>query len=333
MPRAIQWTFSGEPWALWFKDEKICMNLQAKLHTATRGQAILDYWEKKGKFEQGSYLDVDWQATGQAMKAVSIARRHWVSKHSSGHCGTSKMMKRWHQRTSDLCPRCNTEVEDATHVWLCQEPRASTVWVQSINNLRVWLQNQKTDPGIINVLCAKLLAWQSGSTETISVANVDGLREVVLKQDEIGWQSLLEGRPALGWSEVQGRFLQRINSRKSGLRWLTALIQKLWDIAWDMWDNRNRVLHDTETSVARDLQIQQIRDQFGFGKAGLPTEVQALFNGGINVLLLRQPAYQAAWLIRIIAARARTERRNERQNETYSMERAGMLRWLGTSNT
>jgi hypothetical protein len=37
---------------------------------------------------------------------------------------------------------------------------------------------------------------------------------------------------------------------------LTALIQKLWDVAWDMWDHRNRVLHDQEHSVARDLQIQ-----------------------------------------------------------------------------
>jgi hypothetical protein len=93
-PREIQWTIAGEPWALWFKDEKICLNLHAKLHTATRGQATLDYWDKHGKFGQGSYSDIDWQATGQAMKTVSIARRHWVSKHSSGFCGTSKMMYR-----------------------------------------------------------------------------------------------------------------------------------------------------------------------------------------------------------------------------------------------
>jgi hypothetical protein len=36
-----------------------------------------------------------------------------------------------------------------------------------------------------------------------------------------------------------------------------------------MWDNRNRVLHETEHSVARDLQIQQITAEFDMGPAGL----------------------------------------------------------------
>jgi hypothetical protein len=81
---------------------------------------------------------------------------------------------------------------------------------------------------------------------------------VVQKQDEVGLQSLLESRPSLGWSEVPQRYYEWIGSRRSGLRWLTALIQKVWDIAWDMWDNRNQVLYEQEHSVARDLQIQQI---------------------------------------------------------------------------
>jgi hypothetical protein len=51
---------------------------------------------------------------------------------------------------------------------------------------------------------------------------------------------------------VQQRYYEWIGSRRSGLRWLTAQIQKLWDIAWDMWDNRNRVLHEQEHSVARE---------------------------------------------------------------------------------
>jgi hypothetical protein len=230
------------------------------------------------------------------------------------------MMHRWKQRASDLCPRCKTEVEDATHDWKCQDPGTLTVWVQSIANLKVWLQNQRTDPGIIEAICANLLAWQGESAAPVPVATVDGLRAVVQQQDKIGWKILLEGRPVLGWSTVQDRYLQKIHSRRSGLRWLTALIQKLWFIAWDMWDHRNKVLHDTENSVARDLQIQQITDQFAFGKAGLPSEAQALLGRGLKILLHQQPAYQTAWLIWITAARARSERRNERQSGAHSEE-------------
>jgi hypothetical protein len=165
--------------------------------------------------------------------------------------------------------------------------------------------------------------------------NFYALPAVVQKQDAIGWQSFLEGRPSVGWSEVQHRYYEFLDSRRTGLRWLTALIQKLWDVAWDMWDHRNRVLHDQEHSVARDLQIQQITDEFATGSVGLARE--AKLSGGLQSLLQRLPAYQTAWLIRIQAARARAERRDGQrqahQRDTFNPERLGMQRWLGTTNT
>jgi xanthine dehydrogenase molybdopterin-binding subunit B len=85
-----------------------------------------------------------------------------------------------------------------------------------------------------------------------------------------------------------------------------ALIQKLWDIAWDMRDNRNRLLHDTESSVAREVEIEQIPAQFLLGSGGLPTEAKPHFRQGLQRLLRQQPAYQTAWLLRIVAAPART---------------------------
>ena len=157
----------------------------------------MDYWAKRGKYGQGAHSDIDWQATGQAMSKATIPRRHWVSKHSSGFCGTSKMMHRWGKRATNLCPRFLHAVDCATHVWQCQDLCALQVWKQSLANLEVWLKQQRTEPGIIKVLCAKLLAWQSGSTEDILVGAFLGLQEVVQKQDKIGLPSLLEGRPAL----------------------------------------------------------------------------------------------------------------------------------------
>jgi hypothetical protein len=192
------------------------------------------------------------------------------------------------------------EVEDATHVWQCQDPRATNVWTQAIANLEVWLQKQRSQPGIIQVICAKLLAWQRGSTEEKPVGTFHSLPAVVQKQDEVGWQSLLEGRPSLGWSEVQQRYYEWIRSHRSGLRWLTALIQKLWD-------HRNRVLHEQEHSVARDLQIQQITAEFDMGPSGLVPAAQVQFLRGLPSLLRQRPAYQTAWFIRIQDVRVHAE--------------------------
>jgi hypothetical protein len=170
-----------EPWEIWLKDKKICMNLHSTLHNATCGQASLAYWEKRGKFGHGTHSDIDWKATGKAMAKVTISRRHWVAKHSSGFCGTSKMMLLWKKRATDTCPRCLQEGEDATHVWQCQDPRALDVWTQYIAKLEIWMQKQRTQKGIIQVICAKLLAWQRGSTEEIPVGTVHALPAVVQK--------------------------------------------------------------------------------------------------------------------------------------------------------
>jgi hypothetical protein len=43
-PRYRQFTISGNP-GLFGGKTKVCMNLHSTLHTATCGQASLDYWE------------------------------------------------------------------------------------------------------------------------------------------------------------------------------------------------------------------------------------------------------------------------------------------------
>jgi hypothetical protein len=37
-----------------------------------------------------------------------------------------------------------------------------------------------------------------------------------------------------------------IHSRKTGKRWATAIDTKLWDVAWDLWENHKNILHSLE---------------------------------------------------------------------------------------
>jgi hypothetical protein len=53
------------------------------------------------------------------------------------------------ERAIDRCPRCLHEVDDATHVWQCQDPRALAVWTQAIAKLAIWMQKQGMQPGMI----------------------------------------------------------------------------------------------------------------------------------------------------------------------------------------
>ena len=157
-------------------------------------------------------------------------------------------MHRWKQQQSPNCPRCANTVEDAGHIWVCRGDGVDATWETSIRTLRQWMIQQKTLPNLVMVICDRLSAWRNNSRPTIMVSSFLGLRSTVQSQEDVGWRSLLEGLPVRGWAEVQQRYYEFIGSRKTGERWLTALIQKLWDVAWDLWDHRNSVVHDKDSN-------------------------------------------------------------------------------------
>ena len=43
------------------------------------------------------------------------------------------------------------------------------------------------------------------------------------------------------WEEPGGSWA--IGSWHSGLRWMLAVTEKLWDVAWVLWEQRNKFLH------------------------------------------------------------------------------------------
>ena len=81
-----------------------------------------------------------------------------------------------------------------------------------------------------------------------------GLEDAVKLQDLVGWQALLEGCLVPEWTCVQQSYYVWKASIKTGRWWITSLITKLWDVAWDQWDHRNSVLHDSETTLKESRQ-------------------------------------------------------------------------------
>ena len=63
----------------------------------------------------------------------------------------------------------------------------------------------------------------------------------MINQDKMGWDAAFEGNFSTAWIEVQQRYYEFVGSRRTGRRWLISLIKKFWEIAWDLWKDRNRV--------------------------------------------------------------------------------------------
>ena len=74
-----------------------------------------------GKMAGKVFDKVDWVANGKAMEGSAQQFRLWVTKHSSGFCGTNKMLKRWGESITEFCPCCQKigVSEDTRHQMHC----------------------------------------------------------------------------------------------------------------------------------------------------------------------------------------------------------------------
>ncbi len=88
--------------------------------------------------------------------------------------------------------------------------------------------------------------------------------EAVHDQENLGWQNFLEGCMSGKWREIQQRYYTWLGSRKTGLWWAVALIQKLWDVSWDQWEHWNAVLHDMRDK-ADDTDKLFVEDEIAWG--------------------------------------------------------------------
>ena len=324
--RQSQHRIFAEIWPITINGTKICTRLEEAIKEARHAEKIVRYWEEMGRFGSGIHTEVDWETVGMGMASVPRTRRHWVTKHVSGFCSTGKMMQRWGKRASAKCPRCDAD-EDAAHVWKCRGHGADDIWTKAMENLKVTLVKACTHPNIIEVLIDRLTAWRYDLEPSIPVSNFLGLRATIECQDRIGWQAMLEGTPVIGWAEVQQRYLEWRKKRRTGKRWLLAVIQKMWDVAWDLWDHRNGILHNKEVNIAEQQQDREVEAEFSLGPSTVTREAQRLFRPGLRSLLTMPPAAKQAWIIRIRNARTRyTESAPTRQ--AFTAERSGMVRWL-----
>jgi hypothetical protein len=320
----IQYSIPSEPWSVWIQGRKLCSDVRTDLLEYIHGREALTWWDKKGRFKTSTSANVDWEACAQAMRNATITRRHWIAKHAAGWCGVGKMMKLWQEWDTSDCPRCGA-FEDAQHVWQCLAPSVTPVWERSLARLKAWMTSSGTMPGMRDAICFYLHSWRLGQdllpVQTFSP--LFGLRDAI---DAQGWQAFFEGCLACDWAAIQHKYYVWIGSRRSGRRWVSMLIRKLWDTAWDLWEHRNGIVHERAVnSVSIRQTLTAIQHQLSLGPLTLAREDLPQFNRGRAVLESNQPELQAAWLHNVTIARDRAARRDV---STYRSERAGLSNWL-----
>jgi hypothetical protein len=168
--------------------------------------------------------------------------------------------------------------------------------------------------------------WRNSRNTLINISQ-SWILPAIKDQEKLGWRNFLEGLPTRYWQEAQKIYFLRIGSRRSPKRWVILLIQKLWDVAWDMWEHRNGILHDKEQSIILQNLQNDIREEFARGSDGLTHESQSLFTKGCEAVLAQPAEVKLQWLARVKLARTRIDAKKA-LGGSYGKERKAMANWL-----
>ena len=318
----------GEPWPLWLLEEKLSTRVDDAIYEHVHGRALQDWWvNKKERYTVEAMSHIDFDAIENAMKNSTLSRRRKISKHISGMCGVNKLMKAWGKRESDECPRCGQPEESSAHVWQCRDPRAIRVWTESVDKLRQWMVGAQTHPDITSFVCSRLMTWKTDVPPADHESLFPGITTAMEIQDDIGWRATLEGSWAQEWADVQRRYYLWIDSQKSSRRWISQLIRKVWEVAWDQWEHRNGLQHEPERlAQIEDPNLNDdIRAEYRLGPVGLLPRDHYHFQTPLAEMLRANLVTRQRWLANVSAAR---ERRDALGRASRRRQRQALRNWL-----
>ena len=222
---------------IYHRDTKLTNMDRSSMYNSIRWEECIDYWIRHERFQDFTINLVDWELVETSMKEIPSSKQRWVTKHASGNCGVSDTLFKWRMQTESTCPLCRTCDETTNHVFQCPEPIVTQHRNNQIMNLEEWLENKKTDPEITLIIIQSLKSWTTNNEPTCNSDRED-IKQAFIDQNDIGWDNLLLGIGAKKWADCQQRYLESINKRSTGKRWLIEIQKKMLNTAWDFWNTR-----------------------------------------------------------------------------------------------
>jgi hypothetical protein len=314
---------------VWIEGKKLSQLDKTKLYEYTFANRTKTYWHRKHSLTYELITSIHWEACAEAMSKLPFGKRRWLLKHVTGFCGVEKMELRRGNQEYDDCPRCG-QSEDTVHVLTCQGNGAGITFTLALQKLDTQMRSIFTAPEIRQSILKSLNHWrrhQHYSTPPVMFQDAFGVREAVLEQNSLGWYNFLLGRLSTRWADAQQRYLESIGKRNTGRRWTIAILSKIWDISWDMWEHRNGIAHDTlHPRRLAKLQViqQEVKDAFGDGCDDLLSRDKRLFDKGLEKILAGSDIEMRQWTTSVLLARRRATCAKEDYAASLRAERSVM---------
>ena len=229
---------------------------------------------------------------------------------------------------------CYNPDKTDNHVIRCPDERVKEQWQNYLAILEMQLEKLHTPSILINTIIQQLLRWRDPTHQIKGEKHIS----IVVHQSVIGWHNFLFRRLSPEWLRAH-QYLQPSETGHKNKRWVSQLIRKLFDVAWDLWDHRNGILH----SPLHPWRIEEyhrtdaeIREQFAKGTNDLKTTDHYRLES-LDQVLQYDHHTKIQWLGSIKAARSHFADsqipRVEGPNQQVANMRIGLHNWLRGSHS
>ena len=277
-PRWPHSPLSEEGWAMYHEGLPVESKLDEIIHEWAMAKSSTAYWIEKGRLAPATEEEVQWAWLGSAMKGTLKGRQMWATKHFSGWEATGIKMKQRGLRDTDQCPRCTAQ-EGHRHVVQCPTEGAKLTFKKILQPVQSWLQ-RTTAPDIQDALITAAEAYRTGRSIPTKTTWHRATQRAVRQQNRLGNNALMEGLWVEDWQYAHQGWLDTKGRDTCSKRWTIQILRKLILVSWDMWQARNRLVHqdqDTRQKLIINTLNKRVRTLHQIGR----TQVLATPGQGI----------------------------------------------------
>jgi hypothetical protein len=194
---------------------------------------------------------------------------------------------------------------------MCKADSTFPLWDRALQDLEDWMTNVDTDPDIQSAILHYLHTWKD---DTGSHYDTPEEIDSLLRQQSLhGWRLFFEGWIHTGWEEAQQTYYSFLQSRCTGRRWVIALIKKMWQVAWDLWEYRNGILHEQQNAVSDNVILEldrTLQTLYQNSRSILLAGIDRhLFRLSLPQLLQKDVPYKQTWVHQVELAMKNTRKR------------------------
>lgn len=242
-------------------DARFTLGMQdaERLYTAPLGQRDSN-GRRSGNgglgWSREAFRSVDWRRLDDCLGSKPQMYRQWLSKQSSGFCGTQYMVARWDSSRDGRCPNCGAK-EKAQHLMQCPDADRTRLLEVMADDFGRWLSTNHGHPELVYWIPRYIKLRGTRRLEEMPRLT-HAFQLVARSQDLIPWRSFMEGKVATALFRLQEHYLTVSPSRLTIASWARQFLSRLLQITHAQWVFRNVTLHDTATGYLVERKREEI---------------------------------------------------------------------------